>query len=74
VDTGPDLRFQQAATRQDIDPFSPQTNLSGGRARRPLSLLGALLFLVALFVCIFSAQFACLYIAILLSLHGMPAL
>jgi len=73
VDTGPDLRFQQAATRQDIDPFSLQTNLPGGRARRPLALLGALMFLVALLVGTGRAQSAWQQVAQLLSLHGKPA-
>ena len=72
MNTSPDQRLQQAATRPDGDPFSPQSASPSATSRRPLAIFAGLILLVVLAVKTGAAQAALQGIAQFIGLHGKP--
>ncbi len=72
MNTSPDQRLQQAATRPDGDPFSPQSTSPSGTSRRPLAIFAGLILLVVLAVKTGATQAALQGIAQFIGLHGKP--
>jgi hypothetical protein len=72
VNTSPDQRLQQAATRPDGDPFSPQSGSPSATSRRPLAIFAGLILLMVLAVKTGAAQAALQGIAQFIGLHGKP--